>query len=109
MRKILFWILIIIFLFLVVVLWVAFYNDKTPLNVLKWWFGVESSVYVKENLSNSSEAAKQVDVTEKIKETVEQENEQNTIAASGSTNTSSQLSEEDIKATQALVDELIVK
>ena len=77
--------------------------------MLKGWFWVESSVYVKENLSNSSEAAKQVDVTEKIKETVEQENTQNTISASGTTNSSSQLSEEDIKATKALVDELIVK
>lgn len=105
MRKILFWIIIIIFLFLVIVLWVAFYNDKTPLNVLKWWFGVESSVYVKENLSNSAEAAKQIDVTEKIKETVENE----LTWATEEINPSSKLSEEDIKATKALVDELIVK
>ena len=104
MRKVLFWILIIIFLFLVVVLWVAFYNDKTPLNVLKGWFGVEQSVYVKENLSNSSEEAKKVDVTEKIKEIVEKE-----VWTTWSANSSSQLSEEDIKATQALVNELIVK
>ena len=104
MRKVLFWILIIIFLFLVVVLWVAFYNDKTPLNVLKGWFGVEQSVYVKENLSNSSEEAKKVDVTEKIKEIVEKE-----VWTTWSVNSSSQLSEEDIKATQALVNELIVK
>lgn len=106
MRKILFWIIIIVFLFLVVVLGVAFYNDKTPLNVLKWWFWVESSIYVKEDISNSSEAAKQVDVTEKIKEVVENE-QTNTWAET--INPSSQLSEEDIKATQALVNELIVK
>lgn len=106
MRKVLFWILIIIFLFLVVVLWVAFYNDKTPLNLLKWWFWVEKSVYVKEDISNSSEEAKEIDVTEKMKEEVDEENAGSYWT---STNTSSQLSEEDIKATKALVDELIVK
>lgn len=107
MRKVLFWILIIVFLFLVVVLWVAFYNDKTPLRVLKWWFGVEQSVYVKETLSNSSEAEKQVDITEKIKETVQQE--QTSATWTVNINPSSKLSEEDIKATQSLVNELIVK
>ncbi len=84
-------------------LWVAFYNDKTPLNVLKGRFGVEQSVYVKDTLSNSSEEAKKVDVTEKIKETVQEE------SASINTNPTSKLSEEDIKATQTLVNELIVK
>ncbi len=73
--------------------------------MLKWWFWVESSIYVKEDASNSSEAAKQVDVTEKIKETVENE----LTWTDESINPSSQLSEEDIKATKALVDELIVK
>jgi hypothetical protein len=104
MRKILFWILIIIFLFLVIVLWVGFYQDKTPLNVLKWWFGVENSIAVNETISNSSEEAKKIDITEKIKETVQKEG-----WVKDPQNTSSQLSEEDIKATKALVDELIIK
>lgn len=107
MRKILFWILIIVFLFLVVVLWVAFYNDKTPLNVLKWWFGVEQSVYVKDTLSNSSEEEKKVDVTEKMKETVEDEGwATGQVSATG--DSSSGLSQQDRDATKALVDQLIV-
>ena len=40
MRKVLFRVLIILLLALLFVLWVAFYQNKTPLSVLQGWFGV---------------------------------------------------------------------
>lgn len=90
------------FLFLVILLWVAYYKDQTPLNTLKWWFWVDTTISVQESLSTSSEKEKAVDVTETIKETVEKEWWSNS-------DTSSTLSEADKEAARKLIDWLIAK
>lgn len=43
MRKVLFWILMIVLLFLLVVLGVSFRTNRTPLNVLTDWTGTKST------------------------------------------------------------------
>lgn len=49
MRKVLFWILMVILLCLLIVLGVSFWTNRTPLNVLKDWAGTNSaSVQVEE-------------------------------------------------------------
>lgn len=48
MRKLLFWLLIVLLVFLLIVLGVAFYQDKKPLHVLQNRFGVQQNTVVRE-------------------------------------------------------------
>ncbi len=110
MRKILFWIIITIFLFLVVLLGIAFYKDRTPLSVLRQRFWAEEVIVVQSQ--DASEQQKQVDTTEEIKETVSDEWWPTSFSSSTwstGNNSSTALTEEDKKAMRSIVDWLIVK
>jgi hypothetical protein len=113
MRKILFRILITILLFLLVVLGVAYYQNTKPLSIIKQWFGVQETVVIE--ASNESEQKVQVDATEKIKDMVASETG-NITATTGTgvsgtvmTQGSSQLSEQDKRDLEKIVDGLVIK
>lgn len=107
MRKILFWILIIIFLFLVVVLWVAFYQEKTPLRVLQSRFWITDTVIVQEVVTWDAEW----DLV--ILTGTQNTWDSTTTTGNGTTWTitvdTSALSEEDKKSTEKILNGLIVR
>jgi predicted Holliday junction resolvase-like endonuclease len=113
MRKILFRILIAILLFLLVVLGVAYYQNTKPLSVIKHRFGVQETVVIEP--SRESEQKVQVDATEKIKEEVASEtgnispSTRTTVSGSIMTQGSSQLSEQDKRDLEKIVDGLVIK
>lgn len=108
MRKVLFWVLIVVLLFLLFVLGYSFRTQTTPLNVLKRRFGVEQTVQV--TTQEGAQQAQFVDTTTKIKTTVKTESGTYVPATGTTTNVSGDsLSEQDKKDVQDLIDSLVVK
>lgn len=90
MRKVLFWILIAILLFLLVVLGVSFWTNRKPLNVLKDWFGVQQNVVEVQEIEQNTgdDAAKsQRDI---IRERLEAQREAQEAAQKTQDNTSTE-------------------
>ncbi len=119
---------------LVSVVWIAFVQEKTPLNLLRWWFWIEADAWVLAPQEAASEAEKAKDVEEKIEDIVWDETTEpidNIPMSTGSTNTWNQsssgdtsstsqtpsspwtnagaLSEADKKAARDLIDALIIE
>lgn len=110
MRKVLFWILIVVFLFLVTLLAIAFYKEQTPLQTLQGWFWVDTQQDVsQQNIQNEAEIQKTVDTTDTIKDIVNQEQDmQDTTTSLPTGSVNNTLSEEDKEAARKLIDNLIV-
>jgi len=111
MRKVLFWILIIILLFLLFVLGYAFRKKSTPINVLKQRFGVTQTIEI--SSPTESDTKTFTDTTEQIKDIVAKETSGHValdVASGTQTNASGQtLSQKDKEDVQHLIDSLIVK
>lgn len=111
MRKILFRVLIVVLLVLLFVLWVAFYQDKTPLHVLQGWFGVSNEVVVTDALQDTTTPEQKKEHTEAIKDIVNNEtsnswdsqDEKDTVVPS------TVLTESEKEDTKKLVDSLFKK
>jgi hypothetical protein len=115
---------------LVTILWIAFVQEKTPLNLLRWRFWIEADAWVMLPSETASEAQKAENVEEKIEDVIGDEttdtNREVPIAtgssttwsttswtATAQTSTATQgggsLSEADKKAARDLIDALIIE